>query len=162
MILKWASYLIALWLTAMVNYYVLGPMPIALPLMLPVLAIAGGTLEGAPFGAVYGAACGAAMSGLGHQSAGCIIVLSAFGWTAGLTTQYLLRRDVWGHMICSSIAAVLWELWEVGRRLLSRTAPLEVLLRVAVPELAWTLAMVLPVYWAARFCCIHYGRIYHE
>lgn len=161
-ILKWTAYLLTLWLSAVVNYYVLGPLPIALPLMLPILAVAGGTLEGAPFGAVYGALCGAVMSGLGHLSPACVISLSAFGWISGLTTQYVLRRDVWGHMICSGGAVLLWELWEVGRRLLAHTAPLPVLLRVAAPELLWTLATILPVYWAGRFCCVHYGRIYHE
>ena len=161
-ILKWTAYLAALALTAVVNYYVLGPLPISLPLLLPILAVAGGTLEGAPFGAVYGGACGAVMSSLGYLGPGCILSLSAFGWLSGLATQYLLRRDVWGHLICSLFAALIWEGWMVGVRLLSRTASLEVLLRTAAPELLWTLALALPVYWAGRFCCIHYGRIYHE
>ena len=47
-------------------------------------------------------------------------------------------------------------------RLATHTAPLDVLLRVALPELAWSLAFTLPVYWLARFCCVNYGRIYHE
>lgn len=161
-ILKWTSYLIALGLTAVVNYYVLGPLPISLPLLLPVLAVAGGTLEGAPFGAVYGGACGAVMSCLGYLGPGCILSLSAFGWLSGLTTQYLLRRDVWGHLICTSFAVLVWEGWTVGVRLLSHTASAVVLLGTALPELLWTLALALPVYWAGRFCCIHYGRIYHE
>lgn len=161
-ILKWTAYLLAMLVVAVVNYYVLGPLPISLPLLLPVLAVAGGTLEGAAFGAVYGAACGAVMSALGYLGPGCILSLSVFGWASGITTQYLLRRDAWGHMICSVAAALLWEGWTVGVRLLSRTAPLEVLLRVAVPELLWTLALALPVYWAGRFCCVNYGRIYHE
>ncbi len=159
---KWTAYLIALALVSVVNYYVLGPLPISLPLLLPILAVAGGTLEGASFGAVYGGLCGAVMSSLGYLGPGCIISLSAVGWGAGLATQYILRRDVWGHLICSLIAILAWELWTVGVRLLSHTAPLEVLLRVAAPELLWTLALTLPVYWAGRFCCIHYGRIYHE
>ena len=161
-IIKWTAYLVVLWLTAVVNYYVLGPLPMALPLLLPILAVAGGTLEGASFGAVYGGACGAVMSSLGYLGPGCILSLSAFGWLSGLTTQYLLRRDVWGHLICSLFAALVWEGWTVGGRLLSRTASLEVLLHTAAPELLWTLALALPVYWAGRFCCIHYGRIYHE
>ena len=160
--IKWIAYLTALALVAVVNYYVLGPLPIALPQLLPILAVAGGTLEGASFGAVYGAACGAVMSSLGYLGPGCIASLSAVGWIVGLTTQYLLRRDVWGHLICSVITAVVWELWTVGVRLLSQLAPLEVLLRVAGPELFWTLILTLPVYWAGRFCCTHYGRIYHE
>ncbi len=161
-IIKWTAYLLTLWLVAVVNYYVLGPLPISQPLLLPILAVAGGTLEGASFGAVYGMVCGAVMAGLGHLSPACLISLSAFGWIAGLTTQYALRRDVWGHLICSVAAALLWELWEVGHRLLAHLAPLEVLLRVAAPELLWTLALTLPVYWAGRFCCVNYGRIYHE
>lgn len=161
-IIKWTAYLVVLWLTAVVNYYVLGPLPMALPLLLPILAVAGGTLEGAPFGTVFGGVAGAVMSGLGHLSPGCIVVLSAMGWFAGLATHYVLRRDVWGHLICSVIAILAWELWAVGSRLLAHTAPLEVLLRVAVPELLWTLAFILPVYWLGRACCVNYGRIYHE
>lgn len=162
LILKWTSYLIVLALTAVVNYYVLGPLPISLPLLLPILAVAGGTLEGAPFGAVYGGLCGAVMSSLGYLGPGCVASLALFGWAAGLITQYVLRRDVWGHLICSVFAVLLWELWTVGTRLLSHTATLGVLLHTAAPELLWTLALALPVYWAGRFCCIHYGRIYHE
>ena len=143
-ILKWTSYLAALALTAVVNYYVLGPLPISLPLLLPILAVAGGTLEGAPFGAVYGGACGAVMSSLGYLGPGCILSLSAFGWLSGLATQYLLRRDVWGHLICSLFAALVWEGWTVGVRLLSRTAPLEVLLHTAAPELLHPLWEDLP------------------
>jgi len=158
----WTSYLAAMVLVAAVNYYILGPLPIALPLLLPILAVAGGTLEGAPFGAVYGAVCGAVMSSLGHLSPGCIAALAAIGWISGLTTQYVLRRDVWGHLICSAVTVLAWELWTVGSRLLARLAPLEVLLRVAVPELFWTLVLALPVYWAGKFCCVNYGRIYHE
>ena len=161
-IIKWIAYLLALLAVTVVNYYVLGPLPMALPLLLPSLAVAGGTLEGAPFGAVYGAVCGAVMSGLGYLGTGCIVSLSAFGWIAGLATQYVLRRDVWGHLICSIGALLCWELWEVGHRLLLHTAPLQVLLRVAGPELLWSLALTLPVYWLGRFCCVNYGRIYHE
>ena len=161
-IIKWIAYLLALWLTAMVNYYVLPSLPIPLPLLLPVLAVAGGTLEGAPFGALYGMACGGLLSGLSGRSALCIAVLSAFGWIAGLIAQYVLRRDVWGHLICSGVMLVLWEGWEVGVRLLRHVAPPEVLLRVGASELLCSLIFILPVYWAGRFCCIHYGRIYHE
>lgn len=161
-ILKWIAYLLALILAAVVNYYVLGPLPMALPLLLPVLAVAGGTLEGAPFGAVYGGAAGLVMSGLGHAGFGCVAALSAIGWVAGLAAQYVLRRDVWGHLICSVITLLGWEAWEVLHRLLARTAPIGVLLQVALPELGWSLAFVLPVYWLGRFCCVNYGRIYHE
>lgn len=161
-ILKWIAYLLALGLVTVVNYYIIGPLPIPLPLLLPILSVAGGVLEGAPFGAVYGMICGAVLSGQGSGGAACVITLSAFGWIAGLTAQYVLRRDVWGHLICSVGALLLWEAWAVGGRLLSHVAPPRVLLRVAVPELLCSLAFILPVYWVGLFCCTHYGRIYHE
>ena len=161
-IIQWAAYLLILWLTAMVNYYILPSLPIPIPLLLPVLAVAGGTLEGAPFGAVYGMACGAALSGLGGRHALCIAVLSAFGWIAGLIAQYVLHRDVLGHLICSGAALVLWEIWEVGTRVLNGVAPPEILLRVGARELICSLIFILPVYWAVRFCCIHFGRLYYE
>ena len=161
-IVKWTAYLLILWLTAMVNYYALPSLPIPIPLLLPVLAVAGGTLEGAPFGALYGMACGALLSGLSYRSALCIAALSAFGWIAGLIAQYVLRRDVWGHLICSVVMLVLWESWEVGARMLRGVAAAEILLRVGAHELLCSLLFILPVYWVGRFCCVHYGRIYHE
>ena len=161
-VVKWTAYLAILWLTAMVNYYALPPLPIPIPLRLPVRAVAGGTLEGAPFGAAYGMACGAALSGLGGRGALCIALLALFGWLAGLIAQYVLRRDVWGHLICSMGALVLWEGWEVGTRILRGVAPPEVLLRVGASELICSAIFVLPLYWAGRFCCVHFGRIYHE
>ena len=126
------------------------------------LAVAGGTLEGAPFGALYGMACGAVLYGLGHLGAVCVASLALFGWAAGLCAQYLLRRDAWGHLICSVAVLLAWEGWAVGSRLLARLAPAQTLLRVAGPELLCSLAFILPVYWLGRFCCVHYGRIYHE
>ena len=161
-VVKWAAYLLILWLTAMVNYYALPSLPIPIPLLLPVLAVAGGTLEGPPFGAAYGMACGAMLSGLSYRGALCIAALSAFGWIAGLIAQYVLRRDIMGHLICSGGTLVLWEGWEVGTRVLRGVAQPEVLLRVGVSELLCSLLFILPVYWAGRFCCVHFGRIYHE
>ena len=35
-ILRWTAYLIALWVVAVVNYYVLAPLPMALPQLLPI------------------------------------------------------------------------------------------------------------------------------
>lgn len=161
-IIKWTAYGVMLALLAAVNYYVLGPLPIALPLLLPMAAVAVGVLEGAGFGAGFGIAAGLVMSALSHGGPGCIPALSLAGWLSGLAAQYMLRRDVLGHLICCVAAGLCWELFQVASRLLAHTAPLLILLRVALPELLWTLALAIPVYWVFRFCCIHYGRIYHE
>lgn len=161
-IIKWIAYIIVLILLAGINYSLLGQMPIPLPLMLLTAAVAAGTLEGAPFGAGFGIAAGLFMSGLGHTGLGCVPALSAIGWLSGLATQYVLRRDVWGHLICCAGAAALWELWQVGIRLLTSVAPLPILLNTALLEFASTLLLSLPAYWASRFCCIHFGRIAYE
>ncbi len=160
--IQWLAYGAALILAATVNYYVLAPMPMALPLMMPAAAVAGGVLEGPAFGALYGALAGLMMAGLGHAGDGCILACGLAGWLAGLAAQHVLRRDLLGHMICSAAVLAAWEAWQVGSRLLAGLAPLEVLAGVALPELGWSLALTLPVYWVERFCCVRFGRIAHE
>ena len=152
----------ALLIVAAADYYVLGPMPMALPMLMPAAAAAGGVLEGPAFGAAYGALAGLAMSGLGHEGAGCVLACAAVGWLAGLIAQYVLRRDWWGYLICAAAALALWEVWQVVSRYLAGLAPLQVLLDVALPELGWSLVFLLPVYWLERFCCVRFGRIAHE
>lgn len=161
-VIKWTAYAAALILVAALEYYVLGPAPIPLPLLLPMAAVAVGTLEGPLSGAAGGAGAGLLMMGLGHEGAACVAACAAAGWLSGAVAQYVLRRDLLGHMICCAATALCWELWQVGSRLLSGAAALETLLGVAVPEFLWTVALAAPVYWIGRFCCVHYGRIYHE
>ncbi len=161
-VIKWLAYGVALILIAILNYYVIGPLPIALPLLLPMAAVAVGTLEGPLFGAGFGIAAGAVMFTVGHSSPLLLPILAAVGWLCGLMTQYVLRRDLVGHLLCAIITTVAWEAFEVGSRLLGGVAPIRTLLRVAGPELLWTLVFSFPVYWVGRFCCVHFGRIYHE
>lgn len=161
-ILKCLAYGAALVVTAVLNFSVLARLPISLPLLLPMAAVAVGTLEGPRFGAGFGLAAGLALSALAHTSLLCVPLLSALGWLCGMLALFVLRRDLVGHLICSLAAMVLWELFQVGRRWLQGVAALPVLLRVALPELLWTLLFSLIVYWICRFCCVHFGRIYHE
>ena len=160
--LKCAAYGVALAVITIFNYYVLGPLPISLPLLLPMAAVAVGTLEGSRFGAGFGLAAGLIMATAGHAGLFCIPVLALAGWLCGILARHVLRQDLVGHLICAVITICLWEVWQVAVHLARGTAPLALLLRVALPELLWTLAFSFPVYWAARFCCVHYGRIYHE
>lgn len=161
-IIKWIAYGAALAVITIFNYYVLGPLPISLPRLLPMAAVAVGTLENPKFGAGFGLASGLLMATIGHDTLLCIPILSAVGWLCGLLTRHVLRRDLVGHLICAVFVAVLWELAQVVSLAVFRNAPLSLVLRVAGPELLWTLLFSFPVYWAARFCCIHYGRIYYE
>lgn len=160
--IKWLAYGIALAVITILNYYILGPLPIALPVLLPMAAVAAGTLEGPVFGSGFGLAAGMVMAAAGHNSLLCIPALAVVGWLCGLATQYVLRRDLVGHVLCAIVTMLLWEIWQVASRALGGVAPLQVLLRVAIPELLWTLLFSFPVYWIGLFCCRHYGRIYHE
>ena len=160
--LKWIAYLVGLAVITIFNYNLLSWLPISLPLLLPMAAVAVGTLEGPKFGAGFGIAIGLVMATVGHRSLICIAVLALFGWLSGILTVHALRRDLVGHIICAVGVMILWEAWQVGIRLLSHTATFTLLLKVALPELLWTLIFSFPVYWVFRFCCVHYGRIYHE
>ena len=160
--LKWVAYLVGLAVVTIFNFNVFSWLPISLPLLLPMAAVAVGTLEGPKFGAGFGIVAGLFMATAGHRSVFCIVLLALFGWLSGLLTVHVLRRDLVGHIICAVGAMVLWEAWQIGSRLISHTADLPLLFKVALPELLWTLVLSLPVYWVFRFCCVHYGRIYHE
>lgn len=157
-----AAYGVALAVITILNYDVLGPLPIPLPLLPLCGAVAAGTLEGARFGAGFGLAAGLVLSAEGHVSLVCVPVVSALGWGTGLLTQRVLRRDLVGHLLCSLAALLVWEGWQVGSRLASGVAGAGALLRVAGPELLCSLVFTVPVYWIGRFCCRNYGRVYHE
>lgn len=161
-ILKLLAYGIVLMLLALVNYYVLPLTPLPVPLLLTVCAVAAGCLEGGQFGAGLGAAAGVVMATLGHGGWGCLALLALVGWLCGLLGQYVLRQDLWGHIICCIVLLMLWEAVQVLGMWADATAPLPVLLRVAGGEALCTLAWAFPVYGLNLFCCVHYGRIYHE
>lgn len=160
--LKWIAYLTALAVITVFNFNILSWLPLPLPLLLPMAAVAAGTLEGPRFGAGFGMAAGLLLSAVGHRSLLCPVLLALFGWLSGLMAVHVLRRDLVGHLLCAAGVMLLWEAWQVGSRLAVRAAELSTLVRVALPELLWTLLLSLPVYWICRFCCVHYGRIYHE
>ena len=159
---KWIAYIVALVVITVFNYNVIGLLPISLPLLFPMAAVATGTLEGAKFGAGFGMVSGLFMAAIGHKSLLYIPILALLGWLCGLLAQYVLRRDLVGHIICAVGTMILWEACQVGFRWATHVAAPALLFKVALPELLWTLLFSLPVYWVCRFCCVHYGRIYHE
>ncbi len=160
--IKYIAYGLALVAVTVLNYTLFTSLPLPVPLLLPMLAVAAGTLEGPGFGAGMGLAAGLLLDTVGHAGLWTIPLLALVGWGAGVLAQQVLRRDLIGHLVCAGGAMLLWELWQVCSRLIRGTAGLRVLLQTAWPELLWTMILSLPVYALARFCCIHYGRIYHE
>ena len=162
MTLKCVAYGLALAAVAVLNYTLFVSLPLPVPLLLPMLTVAAGTLEGPGFGSGLGTAAGLLMSAAGHAGLWVIPLLALLGWAAGVLARQVLRRDLIGHLVCAAGAMLLWELWQVGSRLVRGVAGARVLLQTAWPELLWTMVLSLPVYALARFCCVHYGRIYHE
>ena len=160
--IKWIAYLVGLAIVTIFNYNILGWLPISLPLLMPMAAVAVGTLEGPRFGAGFGIVAGFLMSTAGHSSLAHIFILSLIGWVSGLLTVHALRRDLVGHIICAIGTMLLWEVWQVGYRAINHVADVRLLVNTALPELLWTLVLSLPVYWIFRFCCVHFGRVYHE
>ncbi len=160
--LKWAAYLVALAVTALFNYNILGLLPISLPLLIPMAAVSVGILEGPRFGGAFGIVAGLALSVIGHKTLLAIPLLTLVGWLCGLLARHALRRDLVGNTLCAAGVLVILECWQVGIRILRHVAAPALLVRVALPELLWTVLFSVPVYWVCRFCCVHYGRIYHE
>lgn len=160
--LKWLAYLAALTVVTIFNYNILDMFPISIPLLLPVAAVSAGILEGPKFGAAFGMVVGLVLSAAGHKGLLALPLMALLGWLCGLLALHALRRDLLGNLLCAGGAILLWEVWQVGIRLILHTAPLNLLVMVALPELLWTFVFITPVYWVFRFCCVHYGRIYHE
>lgn len=161
-ILKWIAYLAALAAVTVFNFEVLGRFPITQPLLLPILAVTVGILEGPRFGAAFGMVIGLTMSSIGHCSLVCIPILALIAWLCGLLAEHVLRRDLVGQLLSCVTVMVLWEAVQVLLHTAARTAAPELLLRIAAGEWFWTLVFSFPVYWVCHFCCLHYGRIYHE
>ena len=159
---KWIAYLAALAIVSGFNYSILSRFPIALPILLPMAVVAAAVLEGPNFGSTFGIAAGVLLASAGHKGLLCIPLLALLGWLCGLLAQYVLRRDLVGHTLCAIGAIVLWELWQVGTHWVTHAAALPLLIKAALPELLWTLLFSFPVYWLFRFCCVRFGRIYHE
>jgi hypothetical protein len=160
--LKWIAYLVALAVITIVNFHVLGRLPIAIPLLLPVTAVAVGILEGPKFGAAFGIVVGLVMASAGHKSLLFIPILAIIAWLCGLLSEHALRRDAVGHILSALCIMTLWALYQVLSRMATGVAAPGLLLRIAAGEWFWTVLLSLPVYWVCRFCCVHYGRIYHE
>ena len=160
--IKWIAYLIALAIVSGFNYSVLSRFPIALPILLPMAVVAAAVLEGPKFGGAFGIVAGVLTAAVGHKGLLCIPLLALLGWLCGLLALYVLRRDLVGHTLCAIGAILLWELWQIGAHFVTHDVALSLLIKVALPELLWTLIFSFPVYWLFHFCCIRFGRIFYE
>ena len=146
---KWSLYALALapvwWLEVYVlsRFPVLGVVPTLLPVAAVAVAVLEGTVGGAGFGLGVGVLCDAVYYG---AWGGMTLGLCLIGWAAGAAAQYVLRRNFGGCLLCSAAGLALLALCQVVAGLFTGLADLYALLRVAVPELLWSLCFVCLLY----------------
>lgn len=149
MILKWLVYTLALfpvWFleTAVLRRWpVFGVFPVLLPLAAVAVAMLEGAVAGAGFGLATGLLCYVVYYGTGSSM---IIGVTLMGACAGMVSQYGLLQNFWGYLLCSAGAMSSLDLLRVVWRLLAGVAPLNVLVRVAVPEALWSIVFTPFIY----------------
>lgn len=148
-ILKWLFYALALLPVWWLQSFVLNRFPVfgVFPMLLPVAAVAVAAQEGAAGGAGFGLAAGVLSDAVSFGSWGSMtLCLCLIGWGAGAATQYILRRNFGGCLLCSAAALALIDGFRVARGLFVSLGPLPALLRTALPELLWSLCFVCLLY----------------
>jgi cell shape-determining protein MreD len=146
---KWSVYALALLPVWWLDAYILSRYPLfgVSPMLLPVAAAAVGVLEGIAGGAGFGLGAGLlwAMAYPGAEGIR-VFLLTLIGMCTGMVSQYALAQTLLGCMLCSAGALAVIEGLNVFRELFFLRAQLDTLLRVAVPQLLWSLCWVPPVY----------------
>lgn len=146
---KGFSYAVALLIVWALDAYVLSRFPLfgVTPVLLPVAVTAVGVLEGASGGAGFGLAAGLiwATAYPGSQG-GRVLLLTLVGLFAGALAQYALAQTLMGCLLCSAAALFAIEALQVAENLFFLHTSLLPALRVALPQLLWTLFWVPAVY----------------
>lgn len=163
-IIQWTAYAAALVFVSGAERLVLSHFPVlgVVPVLLPLALCACAALEGPQAGAGFGIAVGIFMTAAAGGGFWRLAVCSAAGFLCGLITRYGLPQAFIGHLVCSSLVMAVRMVWCVVSRLVSGSAGLSVLLRVAVPEFLWSMVFSIPIYLLFRFVCEHWGSLYHS
>jgi len=163
-IVQWTAYCAALFFVMGVERLILSRLPIfhVVPVLLPLALAACAVLEGPQSGAGFGIAVGVLMSAAAGGGFWRLAVCSAAGFLCGLIVRYVLPQPFTGHLICSLMLMGVRMVWCVVSRLVTGSAGLAVLLRVAVPEFLWSMVFSIPVYLLFHFVCKRWGRIYYS
>ncbi len=147
--IKWGVYALALIPVWILELYVLSRFPVlgVTPMLMPLAAVAVAVLEGAMAGGGFGLFVGILCDAAYHDTdGGMTLGLCIIGVCAGALSRYALRQNLAGCLLCSLAALLSISGVRVAVRLFRQTAPLDALLRVALPEVAWSLVFAFPVY----------------
>lgn len=146
---KWLLYALGVLVVWIAEALFLNRLPIlgVIPVLLPLAAVAVGLWESALPGAVFGLCLGifadAVYPGL---PGGMTLGLCIIGWFTGAMSQYRVRQNLPGYLICAVAAMAALEIVRVLIALLSHLAPTGVILSLAGRELACSLLYAIPVY----------------
>ena len=148
-LIKWGVYALALLPVWFLEQFVLNRFPVlgVAPMLLPLAAAAVAVLEGAAAGAGYGLFVGVVCDAVYFSTDGAMTIgLCLLGALTGMLAQYALRQSLAGCLVCSALVLAVIDAFRVLARLIRGAAPLAALLRVAGPEILWSMVFVFPVY----------------
>lgn len=163
--IKWLAYALALLPVWFAQAFLVNRFPLfgVVPSLLPLAAVAVAVLEGASAGAGFGLAVGVLCDAVYFGGHGFLTLgLCLIGWGAGAASQYVLSRNFGGCLLCAAAGLVLIDMVRVFAGLFTGLASLPALLRVALPEVLWSLCFVCLLYpWFAwvRGRIIHFLRL---
>lgn len=148
-VVKWLIYALGVAAVWMAETLFLNRLPLfgVIPVLLPLAAVAVGLLEGAFPGAVFGLCLGmfadAIYPGL---PGGMTLGLCVMGWLAGAMSQYRVRPNLPGYLICAVSAMTALELFRALSAFLSHRGAVRDILWLAARELGCSLVYAIPVY----------------
>ena len=148
-LIKWGVYALALLPVWFCEVFLLNRFPLfgVAPMLLPLAAIAVAVLEGTVAGAGFGLGVGILCDAVYFNPDGAMTVgLCLLGVGAGALSQYVVRQNPVGCLLCSLLALVCIDGVRLLANLLTGAATLPVLLSLAGREIAWSMVFVLPVY----------------
>ena len=148
-VVKWLIYALGVAVVWMAETLFLNRLPLfgVIPVLLPLTAVAVGLWEGAFHGAVFGLCLGvfadAVYPGL---PGGMTLGLCLIGWLTGAMSQYRVRPNLPGYLICALGGMTALEFFRVLSALLSRLGAPAAIFSLAGRELACSLLYAIPVY----------------
>lgn len=146
---KWLIYALGVAVVWMAETLFLNRLPLfgVIPVLLPLTAVAVGLWEGAFPGAVFGLCLGvfadAVYPGL---PGGMTLGLCLIGWLTGAMSQYRVRQNLPGYLICAVSAAAALALVRASAALLSHRGTTGAVFSLAGREMACSLVYAIPIY----------------
>lgn len=115
-------------------------------ILLPVAVTAVGTLEGIAGGTGFGLGVGLLWATYPGGGPVRVVLLAAAGMCTGAVAQYALAQTLLGCMLCAAGVLGVLEALRMLQELFFLQADLTTLLRVAVPQLLWSLCWTPLIY----------------